>query len=67
MKAKNGAAFMAIKGKVKVIPVGIHGIFKPFSKVYINYGKPLDLNGYTKENIDEATELIMSNIKELTK
>lgn len=65
MKAKNGAAFMAIKGKVKVIPVGIHGTFKPFSKVYMNYGEPLDLSGYTKENIDEATELIMSKIKEL--
>lgn len=65
MKAKNGAAFMAIKGKVKVIPVGIHGTFKPFSKVYMNYGEPLDLTGYKKENIDEATELIMSKIKEL--
>ena len=67
MKAKNGAAFMAIKGKVNVIPVGIHGSFKLFSKVFINYGEPIDLSKYTKENLDEATELIMEQIVMLTK
>ena len=67
LKAKNGAAFMAIKSKTKVIPVGIHGTFKPFSKVYVNYGEPIDLSGYTKENIDDATKLIMDNIVMLTK
>ena len=65
MKAKNGAAFMAIKGKVKIIPVGIHGTFKPFSKVYMNYGEPIDLSGYTKEDLDKATDIIMTKIKEL--
>src|SRR5699024_8829349 len=44
MKAKNGAAFIAIRSNVKVIPIGIHGTFKPFSKVYVNYGKPIDLS-----------------------
>ncbi len=67
LKAKNGAAFMAIKSKTKVIPVGIHGTFKPFGKVYVNYGEPIDLSGYTKENIDDATKLIMDNIVMLTK
>lgn len=67
MKAKNGAAFMAIKSKVKVIPVGIHGTFKPFSKVYVNYGKPIDISNFTKENLDEATDIIMNNIVMLTK
>lgn len=67
MKAKNGAAFMAIKSKVKVIPVGIHGTFKPFSKVYVNYGKPIDITNFTKENLDEATDIIMNNIVMLTK
>lgn len=66
-KAKNGAAFMAIKSKVNVIPVGIHGSFKPFSKVYINYGEPIDLSNYTKEQLDEATERIMNEIVALTK
>ena len=67
LKAKNGAAYMAIKSKAKVIPVGIHGSFKPFTKVYVNYGQPLDLSGYTKENLDEVTKLIMDNIIMLTK
>ena len=67
LKAKNGAAYIAIKSKAKVIPVGIHGSFKPFTKVYVNYGQPLDLSGYTKENLDEATKLIMDNIIMLTK
>ena len=67
MKAKNGAAFMAIKGKVKIIPVGIHGTFKPFCKVYMNYGEPIDLSGYTKEDLDKATDMIMEQIVMLTK
>ena len=67
MKAKNGAAFMSIKSKAKVIPVGIHGTFKPFGKVYVNYGEPIDLSMYNKEQLDEATEKIMNNIVMLTK
>ena len=69
-KAKNGAAYMAIKTGTPVIPVGIHGTFKPFSKVYINYGEPIDLSNYKgaeKEKQEEATKLIMDNIVMLTK
>ena len=69
-KAKNGAAYMAIKTGTPVIPVGIHGSFKPFTKVYINYGEPIDLKEYQgkdKEKIDEATKLIMDKIVMLTK
>lgn len=69
-KAKNGAAYMAIKTGTPVIPVGIHGTFKPFSKVYVNYGEPIDLSSYKggdKEKQDEATKLIMDNIVMLTK
>jgi len=69
-KAKNGAAYMAIKTGSPVIPVGIHGTFKPFSKVYINYGEPIDLSSYKgadKEKQNEATKLIMDHIVMLTK
>ena len=67
VKAKNGAAFMAIKSKAKVIPIGIHGTFKPFSKVYVNYGQPIDLSQYDKEQLDEATDKIMQDVIMLTK
>ena len=66
-KAKNGAAFMSIKSKAKIIPIGIHGSFKPFSKIYINYGEPIELTQYNKEQLDEATEKVMNEIVMLTK
>ena len=70
-KVQNGAAYMALKTKVKVVPVGIKGTFKPFSKVYLNYGKPLDFsnmnsNNPEKENLEVATKEIMDNIIMLT-
>ena len=45
-KVQNGAAYMAIKTSTKVVPVGIQGSFKPFTKVTLNYGKPLDLSNF---------------------
>lgn len=70
-KVQNGAAYMALKTKVKVVPVGIQGSFKPFSKVIINYGKPLDFTKYDnknpeKEKLELATKEIMDNIIMLT-
>lgn len=70
-KVQNGAAYMAIKSKVKVVPVGIQGTFKPFSKVKLNFGKPLNFEKYysknpAKEDLDIATSEIMENIIMLT-
>lgn len=70
-KAKNGAAFMAIRTGKQVVPVGISGTFKLFSKVYINYGEPLDMSKYKikgkeKECQEQATKEIMDNIVMLT-
>lgn len=64
-KAKNGAAFMALRTNTKVIPVGIHGTFKFRSKIYVNYGEPIDLStcqGEDKEKLQEATQMIMDRI-----
>lgn len=71
LKAKNGAAFMALRTKAKVIPVGIQGSFRPFTKVYLNYGKPLDFSEYygkekDKEVLEKVTKEIMDNIIMLT-
>lgn len=71
IKAKNGAAFMALRTKVKIIPLGIQGSFKPFTKVYLNYGKPLDFSEYygkekDKDVLEKVTKEIMDNIVMLT-
>lgn len=70
-KAKNGAAFMAIRSGKPVVPVGISGSFKMFSKVSINYGEPIDMTKYKikgkeKEGQEAATQEIMNNIIKLT-
>ena len=71
MKAKNGAAFFSLKTGTKVIPLGIQGSFKPFTKVKLVYGKPLDFSEYygkekDKEALDKVTDIIMDNIVMLT-
>ncbi len=71
-KVKNGAAFFVARTGVPVIPVGIKGSFKPFTKVTLNYGKPLDFSQYQtkkpdKETLDKISEEIMDNIIKLTK
>jgi len=69
---KGGAAFMALKTNTPVIPIGIQGSFKPFKKVVIRYGKPLDFSEYAvksgkpeKEHLEIVTEKIMSEIVKL--
>lgn len=69
-KPKNGAVFLANKTNAKLVPVGINGEFKPFSKSVYSFGKAIDLNTYdkTKENwLEKATEDIMNQIEELSK
>ena len=63
-KAKNGAAYMALKTGTKVIPVGIKGKYKLFSKITLNYGKPLDFTKYGKTNDKEILEKVSKEIME---
>ena len=66
-KAKDGAAFFAVRTGAKVIPVGISGGEKPFKKMYIKYGALLDFSGRSKDELDQVTDEIMEKIVELTK
>lgn len=71
VEVKSGVAFFAVKTGVKVIPIGIKGNFKLFSKVTYNIGKPLDFSEYvdkknSKEDLNNITDMIMGNIIELT-
>lgn len=70
-KAQNGVAYMAIRTGVPVIPVGIQGEMKPFRKVKLNIGEPLDFSRYKsnkpeKEILDKVSKEIMDNIIMLT-
>ena len=69
---KNGAAFFALNSDAVIIPAGIKGGDKPFKKVTITYGKPIDFteerkNKKDKEIIEQTTEKIMKEIIALTK
>lgn len=65
---KKGAASFALKSQATVIPVAIIGNYKPFRKLRIKYGQPVDLSEFTEttsETLDVATEKIMQAIREL--
>ncbi len=74
LKVHTGVARIAMKTGAKIIPVGIKGPFKPFHKVTINYGEPIDISEFKtkdkeleKENTEKATQFIMDKIMELAK
>lgn len=46
VKVKKGAAMLALQTKTPIIPIGIAGTFKPFSKIKIRIGRPMDLTKY---------------------
>ena len=69
---KGGVAFFALNSDAKVVPVGIKGGLKPFEKVTITYGKPMNFDKYKenkkdKEVMDKITKEIMDEIIRLTK
>lgn len=69
-KLRNGAAYMSLKTGAKIVPIGINGEAKPFHKVTITYGKPLDfsklLEGKNVKDVEvEATEMLKNEIVKL--
>lgn len=58
-KIKKGAALIALSADVPIIPIGIQGNYKPFTKVALNIGKPMTLENYkTGENL-EPREIVL--------
>lgn len=47
VRMKKGAAMLALAANAPIIPIGIKGDYKPFSKVRISVGKPISLEKYT--------------------
>ena len=67
---KNGPMTIAIKSGVPIIPVGIKGSFKAFSRIRINIGKPIYFNEYKdkvndKEVVSKLTQDLMNEIVRL--
>ncbi|WAA10546.1 lysophospholipid acyltransferase family protein [Fervidibacillus albus] len=66
-KGLAGAGFFALKSNAVIIPVAIIGPYKPFRKVKVVYGKPIDMKPLKEKRASssEAIELIMDHIKEI--
>ncbi|MBQ3146073.1 MAG: 1-acyl-sn-glycerol-3-phosphate acyltransferase [Clostridia bacterium] len=70
VKPKEGAIKLAIKANVPIIPVGIQGSFKAFTKVRLNIGEPIYYSEYkeeinNKELLEELTQDLMNKIVKL--
>jgi 1-acyl-sn-glycerol-3-phosphate acyltransferase len=67
---KKGAASLALKSNAIVIPVAIVGNYKPFRRMAVYYGKPVDLSDFaqgTSEQLEAATDKIMSEIRTMVR
>ncbi|WP_245705151.1 lysophospholipid acyltransferase family protein [Alteribacillus persepolensis] len=66
-KGLSGSGFFALKSEAVIVPVAVIGKYKPFHKVTIVYGKPLDFQKLRdqKTNAADATEEIMDGIRAL--
>lgn len=53
---KNGAAYLSLKMNAPIIPVGIIGAAKPFTKNAVIYGKPIDISKYKGQKVDKELE-----------
>ena len=64
-KIKNGATYMSLKTGAKIVPIGLKGKPKPFHKITINFGEPLDFSKLLEEkDIKEAEEIATEKLKE---
>lgn len=53
-KVKKGSVMIAATSESPIIPIGIQGSFKPFTKVTLNIGKPIYYSEYKEETKDKA-------------
>ena len=62
-----GAGFFALRTEANIVPCAIIGPYKPFRKLKIVYGKPINMENIrqNKGSAEQATELIMGEIAKL--
>ena len=59
---KHGAAFVAIESETKILPVRIIGNYKPFSKITVRIGKPINSIGCNKFELTEKLKIAIENL-----
>jgi 1-acyl-sn-glycerol-3-phosphate acyltransferase len=66
-KGLAGAGFFALRSTVPVVPCAIIGPYKPFKRLKVVYGKPIDMSEMRKNKTspEEVTDTIMNEIKKL--
>lgn len=68
--AKKGAASFALRSGAAVVPAAIVGSYKPFRRMTVIYGAPIDLSSFDgkgSESLEEVTDVIMGRIHEMAK
>ncbi len=72
-KIHNGAVLMSLMSGAPIIPIGMQSKskYRPFTKVKINIGKPIDLSEYKdkksdKETLDKLSKDLMDEMIRLT-
>jgi len=66
-KGFSGAGFFALRGNANVVPCAIIGPYKPFRKLKVVFGEPIDMEPYRESGAkaEEVTEVIMTHIQAL--
>jgi len=68
--AKKGTAMIALRSGAAIVPVAIIGNYKPFSKIIVHYGEPVDLTAFIDQSspdmLEQVTDAIMGRIRELS-
>ncbi|WP_077621716.1 lysophospholipid acyltransferase family protein [Sediminibacillus massiliensis] len=66
-KGLSGAGFFALRSEAYIVPCAIIGPYKPFSRLKVIYGKPIEMDKYreNKTSAKDVTEVIMSEIRKL--
>lgn len=68
---KKGAAMIAMRSKATVIPVAVIGSYKPFRRMVIRYGQPIDMTAFIQDSssdvLERVTDEIMANIREMVR
>ena len=62
-----GAGFFALRSNAHIVPCAIIGPYKPFKRLKVVYGKPIEMEEYRKNKAtpEQTTELIMMEINKL--